>query len=174
MTIQQFIIKVDSEPTDDQVDAIFQWDDQPGVEGSPRERTGEVHFLRDAPNLLDAILTAVRDLEAIGLWPIGIEDDDYATLGDIARRIGRTREAVRLWTVGKVGPGGFPPPLTDADSRTTFYSWIQVAAWLNERMGYDIPQPDPTLHAANLMLQIRALKPLVPRLDELGGLLVAA
>lgn len=171
MSIHQFIVAVGSDPTDDQVEALFQLHDEPGAEGNPRTGLGWIHFLREAPNLMDAILSAVGDLETIGLRPVGIRDDDYVTLGDIARRIGRSRESVRLWAIGRVGPGDFPEPVSQDDSHTTFYRWIEVVFWLNGRMGFGLLHPDPTLHAANLALQLRALAPVVPRLDDLYDLL---
>jgi hypothetical protein len=38
-------------------------------------------------------------------------DQDLVSVRDIAQRVGRTRESVRLLVDGKRGPGNFPPPI---------------------------------------------------------------
>lgn len=173
MSVYQFVLVVDREPTEEQIDAIFEFEDEPAVISSPREGIGEVEFEREASTLADAVASAVRDLESVGLRPVRVKDQDLVTLADIAERVGRSREAVRLWSVGKVGPGGFPPPVTPGDAGTTFYRWSEVAPWLGERMGIEVEDAEPVLAAANLALQLRALAPRVRQMDVIRGLLAA-
>lgn len=163
MAVHRFTIVVDHEPTDDQVDTIFERFDDLGVGGSPREGIGFVSVDRRAESLSAAIESAVRDVESVGLRPMRIDDENHVTLGDIADRIGRSREIVRLWSVGRQGPGGFPPPVNIGD--TSFYSWAEVSVWLRERMGFNVPEVDPVLVAANHALQIRTLAPRIQRTD---------
>jgi hypothetical protein len=112
----------------------------------------------------------VRDLEAEGLRPARVDAGDWVTLADIGARVGRSRENVRLWAVGRYGPGGFPPPLNPGCD-TTFYSWAEVSVWLRERMGFDLPDDEPVLTAMNLALQLRRLAPRVTRMDLVRSLL---
>jgi len=162
MTGYPFVVIVDRVPTAAQVHALIALDDGPRVERVPREGIGRVRFRRPGPDLAGAIVSAVRDIEAVGLRPVRLIDYDWVTLADVARRIGRSRETVRLWSVGRIGPGGFPPPLNPG-RETLFFSWVEVAPWLREGMGLPVAVPDPLLTAANLALQLRALAP------RLGG-----
>jgi hypothetical protein len=172
VTPQQFTIVVDQVPTDEQVDAIFGRFDDLGIGGSPRKGIGYVAVHRSAPSLAEAIASAVRDVESVGLRPVRIDDDNSVTLGEIADRIGRSREAVRLWSTGQQGPGGFPPP-TNPGRSTSFYSWAEVAPWLRERMGLDVPDVEPVLAAANLALQLRSLAPRIQQMDVIQKLVAA-
>jgi hypothetical protein len=136
----------------------------------PRDGIGSISVRRDAPSLADAIASAVRDVEAAGLRPLRVAAEDWVTLADIAARIGRSREIVRLWSIGQQGPGGFPPPLNPGRD-TSFYSWAEVCPWLRRRMGYDLPDEEPVLVAMNLTLQLRQLAPRLTRMDIVRDLL---
>jgi hypothetical protein len=81
----------------------------------------------------------------------------------IADPVGKCRETVRLWSIGRLGPGGFPPPLNPG-SETSFYSWAEVAPWLRHA-GYDVQSEEPVLAAMNLALQLRHLTPRLSRID---------
>jgi hypothetical protein len=86
--------------------------------------------VREAPSLVDAIVQAVHEVESLGhlgLRVVGIHCEDLASLRDIAQRVGRTYESVRLLAVGKRGPGGFPAPLSTG--QWALYSWAEVSAW---------------------------------------------
>lgn len=108
--------------TDDEVDALFAAgcdDCTPEVSAS---RT-VLHFDRVAAALSDAIASAVVDVEAAGLVVDGVGAPDLVDVPEIAARVGRTRESVRLLAAGKRGPGGFPT------AEGGFYSWANVRAW---------------------------------------------
>jgi hypothetical protein len=70
------------------------------------------------------VARAVRDVEKTGLTALRIDTEDACTLANIGERIGRSREIVRLWSTGKQGPGGFPPPINPGRD-TLFYSWAE-------------------------------------------------
>jgi len=169
--LQQFALLIVREPTDDQLDVLFTRCGDITVEQDPRHDAVRITFDREAPSLVDAIVSAVRDLEVVGLDPTAVrDDDDLVTLADIAERVGRSPEAVRLWTVGRTGPGGFPQRLYRG-AGVAFYRWSLVAPWLQERMGLTLPDPEPTLTAINLALALRALSSQVPRMDAVRSLL---
>ena len=165
--VRRFALMVDRAPDaaqarDLEPAAVVLWDP-----GSGTVRLG-LHW--PAWSLTEAVVGAVRAVEATGLRVLRVDADDWVTAGDVARRIGRSRETVRLWAAGRMGPGGFPPPLNPGRD-TTFYSWAEVHAWLRHRGGLDLPDDEPVLVAANLVVQLRALLRRVPRARALLRLL---
>lgn len=94
-------------------------------------------FERQAPSFAEAILSAIKSVEgaSVGLTVERVDTDDAeVSTGQIAERLGVSRETVRLWATGKSGPTGFPPPVANV-GRTPVYRWADVAAWLRERRG---------------------------------------
>jgi hypothetical protein len=112
----------------------------------------------------DGILRAVRRCESSGLAPMRVWAHDWLTLAEIAERVGRSREIARLWSIGRVGPADFPPPLNPGGA-TSFYSWAEVGPWLR-RAGHAVPREEPMLAAMNLALQLRRLAPRITRMDS--------
>jgi hypothetical protein len=45
------------------------------------------------------------------------------------KRLGRTRESVRLLAAGERGPGGFPAPVSHLRTRNRLWRWSDVAVW---------------------------------------------
>jgi hypothetical protein len=173
MPVHVFTVVVDREPTDDELDRLLATSrDDPGIEVGPDSVF--VDFRREAPTLAEALVSAVRDLEAIGLRALRVIDEDLLTLADIADRIGRSRESVRRYAIGARGGGAFPPPVSpERDIGTAFYRWSEVAPWLRERLGMDVPDVDPSLVVANLVLQARWHRDRVPHMSVLTDLLAA-
>jgi len=87
-------------------------------------------FDRAAKNLIHAIATAVRDVQATGARVVRVEPDPLVSVSDIAERIDASRQAVSLWTLGKRGPGKFPAPVVRVNSDTPLWDWTGVARWL--------------------------------------------
>lgn len=149
-----FTLVLDRTPVDDELDKLFEagCDDATfGVE----KGLAIGGFDREAPSLAKAIGSAVRDIESVGFAVVRVLDEDLMTLADVADRIGQSRESVRRYATGERGPGGFPPPVNPVRDGTVFYRWIEVAPWLRDRLGLDIPEIDPALVYANLVLQAR-------------------
>jgi len=165
----QFALVVDRLPGPVELGALL---DAPGfaeVLWDPGNATVRLRFDCAAPIRVEAIVHAVRRVEAAGLRAVRVDAHDWVTLGDIAERIGRSRETVRLWAAGRLGPGGFPPPLNPGRD-TSFYSWAEVLPWLRQRLDVDLPAEEPVLAAANLAIQLRALASRVRRADLLREL----
>lgn len=122
-----------------------------------RRRGGnaQVTFPMNAPDM-SALLAAVDAVESVGLRTLRVVDNDWMTLGAIAARLGVSRETVRLWSLGRCGPGGFPPPLNPGQD-TSFYSWYAVATWLRGYRPRSLPAPNPAPVAVNLVLQLRQI-----------------
>lgn len=55
---------------------------------------------------------------------------ELVAISDIASKVCINREAVRLWTNGKRGPGGFPPPLDVVGDRMKVWAASDVHDWL--------------------------------------------
>lgn len=170
MAMYTFTIVLDRRPDDDEFAALYDagCDDAAfGVEqGVPI-----AEFDREAATLADAIATAVRDLESAGFTALRVMEEDLVTLADIAERVGQSRESVRRYATGERGPGGFPPPVNPMRAGTTFYRWSEVAPWIQSHLGVTVPDADPVLAVANLVLQARQHRYQVPHIAVLTDLL---
>ncbi|MDE2719436.1 hypothetical protein [Candidatus Palauibacter polyketidifaciens] len=114
-------------------------------------------FGREAASLSEAISSAVADAESVdGLRVVRIADPDLVSMSEIAARIGRSRECVRLWVNGKRGPGGFPAPLNSPHDRYRFWRWSDVEGWLRGALGGEPWSAEDHLRAAiNAALELR-------------------
>jgi len=128
---------------------------------TPRAGLATVVFTWAGTDLDAAVTGALREIELAGLRAVRVADNDWVTLMDIAGRIGRSRELVRLWSIGRTGPGGFPPPLNPG-AKTTYYSWLEVAAWLRDQAGVTVAEPEPALVIANLTVRLRSIRQQCP------------
>ncbi|HEX6499650.1 MAG TPA: hypothetical protein VF054_11555 [Micromonosporaceae bacterium] len=172
MDTHVFTLVLDRRPTDAELDGLFDagCDDATfGVEhGLP-----VAQFDREAPTLADAIASAVLAVESAGLVAVRVLDEDLVTLADVANRIGQSRESVRRYATGDRGPGGFPPPVNPARDGTVFYRWSEVAPWVRHHLRIDVPDTDPALVVANLVLQARQHRDQVEHMSALSDLLAA-
>jgi hypothetical protein len=65
-------------------------------------------------------------------------DQDLVSVSDIAHRVGRTRESVRLLVDNKRGPGSFPAPFGVIGGGTRIWPWSVVLEWLDQALGVDL------------------------------------
>jgi hypothetical protein len=120
-----------------------------------------LEFDRRAPSLPDALSAALKELgQALpDAQVLRVEQDDLATMANVAKRAARTPESVRLLVNGKRGPGGFPPAAGRLDARTKVWRWSDVAEWFADTL--DEPLPDTSdsafLQAFNDALEISRL-----------------
>lgn len=114
-------------------------------------------FDREASGLVEAVLSAVADIERVeGVEVVRIADAGLVSMADIAARTGRTREGVRLLVTGARGPGGFPPPITDPRSRYRLWRWSEVERWLAASLEEETTAvEDHALAAINAGLELR-------------------
>jgi hypothetical protein len=96
-----------------------------------REGVAYAEFARESDSLLDALLSAIRDVEVAGVGAKveHVEPDELVTMSDIARRLEVTREGVRKWVAGLRGPGNFPPPAGGLTGRSPLWHWTDVVQW---------------------------------------------
>jgi len=153
-TKHEFRLILDRLPDEDAVfDALFEAGCGDGTFGWVDELTF-VDFHRRADSYLEAVTSAIRNVESVP--PIHVErveTDDHLTMADIARRLGRTRESVRLLVEGKRGKGGFPRPHSGT-GRWRFWRWSDVASWISDLPSEEV-QRARTIAAANAALELR-------------------
>jgi hypothetical protein len=76
-------------------------------------------------------------------------DQDLVSVSDIAQRLGRTRESVRLLVDGKRGPGRFPPAIGAVGDGIRVWPWSVVLEWSDKVVGVDLGENGvPPLTAA--------------------------
>jgi hypothetical protein len=89
-------------------------------------------FDRDSESFERAVESAMEDIQRanVGVTGFRLENEDaVVSVAEIARRIGKTRQAVGYYVSGKRGRGQFPRPISD-NSGEPLYSWADVADWL--------------------------------------------
>ena len=157
MPIQHLTLIVDgtdlqSEPP---IDALFEAGCDDATVGQV-DGVQYVDFDREAESLGEAIISAVRDIEKVdGVQVTRVADAGLVSMTDIATRLGRTRESVRLLVTGARGPGGFPAPVTDPRGRYRLWRWSDVTRWLTTRLGDDTLPDDHFVTAINASLELR-------------------
>jgi hypothetical protein len=78
----------------------------------------------------DVVLSAIADVERIGLRVEHVEPDDYVSRAEIAKRIDKSREYVGQLASGATGHADFPPPVCSVSDRSPRWRWSDVAPWL--------------------------------------------
>ena len=120
-------------------------------------------FHRDAENLVEGVLSAIRDVEGIpGLRVVQAEPDTLVTAAEIAERLECSKEYVRLLARGERGSGRgirFPSPVSHVRGRHRLWRWADVAAWDRR----DEEARDAYAFAAiNALLDLRVLRQALP------------
>jgi hypothetical protein len=150
-TPYEFTLVVDRDPTE-LADQLFEVGDGDYVPEGPAPAL--VHVLQEATTLPAAIVAAVHAIESVGLAVVGLKSDDLVSAKEIAGRLGRTYESVRLLAGGQRGPGGFPAPLSDG--QWALYSWAEIADWFATHYGTAGPTAwDREVAAADHVIRAR-------------------
>jgi hypothetical protein len=126
-------------------------------------------FSRQAGSLAEAIETAIRDVRSVpGVAVLRVEPDELVTAAEIAARLGRSRESVRLLVSGERGPGSFPAPVSHLKLRGRLWLWSDVATWARNSLGLDVSGGDSTafIAALNDALELARLLPALSRPSE--------
>jgi hypothetical protein len=156
MTICEFTVYLDRALVDEDYDKLFDAgldDTTPGMQAG----RGILDVSREAPSLIDAIVSVATDAEAAGFAIVGVEENDLVSLKTVAERTGRSYEGVRLMALGRRGPGSFPAPLSG--DGWSLYSWADVAAWFSAGFGtaLGVSEHDRIMAAAGHVLRARGL-----------------
>ncbi|MEX2375951.1 MAG: hypothetical protein WD942_10275 [Dehalococcoidia bacterium] len=174
MTSHQFTLIVEGADLQDEavLDALF----EAGCDDATVGRIGPTQYLdfdREAETLADAVIEATEAIESAidGARVVHLDPDELVSMSEIAERISRTRESVRLLIKGDRGPGGFPAPATHLKSRNPLWAWTDVVTWLaatdpdgaqrESFVGRDA-KTAPFVAAFNATLRIRAVNKQLP------------
>jgi len=93
-------------------------------------------FDREAPTRVQAIMSALNDIRKVkDVYPVRIEPEELVTAAEIAERIGKSREAIRLLASGQRGRGDFPRPVSHLRFRNPLWRLPDVLAWTSSDPG---------------------------------------
>lgn len=92
-----------------------------------------LEFDREAESAEIAIKSALENIQSLGYKDLVVEEKGFSTLAEMAERAGMTRQALSLYAQNKRGDGSFPKPMYGLASKSTMYSWPEVATWLFEQ-----------------------------------------
>lgn len=120
--------------------------------------TGFGDFAREAPSLGQAVISAISAVESVsGLTVRRVEPDDLVTIPEIAERLNRSPESIRLLANGERGGGSFPPPISHLRTRHRLWRWTDVASWAGLADEETIANA-AWLVAANALLELRTVR----------------
>jgi len=157
MNEYSFTLQIDGPLTEERVRALYESGCGDMTFQGDETGPGSADVHREAPNFVDAILSAVSDIEHVrGLTVHGVENQELVGLADIAWRLDRTVESSRLLASGR-RRSGFPSPVVRR-RRGQLWRWSEVAAWANEHldMHFD-PHETDLIAAINASLEVRRL-----------------
>jgi len=121
-------------------------------------------FLRGGPSFESTLVSTILAVESVhGFVVRRVEPDDLVTAAEIATRLGRSRESIRLLVAGARGAGNFPAPVSHLRSRQRLWRWSEVAEWVGE-LDEDQRWRATVLAGVNAMLEYRRLDPRVHQL----------
>jgi predicted DNA-binding transcriptional regulator AlpA len=158
MTEHPFTLTIRGALTDARLDALF----EAGCDDATFSTKGELtfgEFDRDAPSLLDAVLSAIVAVESVDDGPFGevlhVDPDELVWASEIAERTGRSRQSIDMLIRGQRGPGNFPAPVSHA-TRNPLWRWSEVEAWFAVYEGRPVDRErSAVLGALNGALQVR-------------------
>ena len=159
MPTHHFTLIVDGTDLQDEsvIDRLFEAGCDDALVGST-DGVQFIDFDRDAASLDVAVLSAVSDVEQVrGVQVIRLAGAGLVSIADIAARVGRTRESVRLLVSGARGPGNFPAPVTDPRARYRLWRWADVQRWFEGQFGEDAlgAREEHLRSAINACLELR-------------------
>jgi hypothetical protein len=166
MSDYSFALLIDGPLTEERVRGLYEagCDDMTFQGNESGHSSADVH--REASNLVEAVLSAVTDIESVpGLTVLGVENQELVGLADIAWRLDRSMESVRLLASGR-RRSGFPLPAVRR-RRGQLWRWSEVAAWANEHLGTHFDPDEAELIAAiNATLDLRRLATRIPERER--------
>jgi hypothetical protein len=161
MSEYSFTLVIEGDDVESHLDELF----EAGCEDATFGSVDGVHYAefdREAKTLSRAISSALADVESVpGLVVRRVEPDDLVTASEIAERLGRTRESVRLLIAGKRGAGDFPAPVSHLRSRNRLWRWSDIVEWSDETSPAEVDRAR-LIAAFNAALELRTKEPDLP------------
>ena len=175
MAEYEFTLVIDG-PLDDEdtINALFDAGCDDATFGSI-SNTGFGDFAREASSLGLAVISAIANVESVpGLRVRRVEPDDLVTIPEIAERLGRTPESIRLLANGERGGGTFPAPVSHLRTRSRLWRWSDIVAWA-ELGDEETVEQAALFVAVNALLELRMVSGWVDQLllKELQNTLAA-
>ncbi|ACK65981.1 conserved hypothetical protein [Rippkaea orientalis PCC 8801] len=137
-----------------------------------------LEFDREATSFREAVISAIHQIETINdvIRVERIEPDDLVTASEIARRINKSREYIRLLIQGERGKGEFPLPISGMSNKSLLWSWVKVTQWLKQNQLIDDESVKIAQDIAdfNHLLFYRKDESVFSRINTLNKLLSAA
>jgi hypothetical protein len=158
-----FTLILDRDP-DEFLDELFEAGCDDALFGEV-DGTHYAEFTREAPTLAAAVASAITNVHSVGeVRVLRVEPDDIVTVSEIADRLGRTRESVRLLVGGQRGSADFPMPFSHSRERNRLWRWTDVLAWADS---HGLVQ-SVDLASARTVAAVNAALELDMRLTQLG------
>lgn len=163
METYEFTLILTGDITEEQTVKLYDsgWD----LTISSRYGTGLIDVTCEAETAVAGISAAIRLLGDLGLQVRRIEPDDLVTIPEIAERLSRTPESIRLLANGERGGGRFPLPVSHLVSRHRLWRWSDVARWEGSLSDEDIRTAD-TIAAFNALLELSEIEQRDPEMME--------
>ena len=126
---------------EEHADALFEAGCGDALFGERGGRLQYADFDREADSFAHAVGSAIHAIESTvpGTKVVRVEPDDVVTLTGIAARVGRSKESVRLLSIGQRGPKEFPAPLSWVAGKNALWLWSDVAEWFRTKLDEDLP-----------------------------------
>jgi hypothetical protein len=157
MKRHMFTLLFERADVSDILDALFEAGCDDAIFG---EREGQAYadFDRSAASFPEAVISAIDDVERAtpNLQVTRVEPEVLVSAADIAARMDRSRESIRLLVEGRRGPGSFPYPALWVGDRP-FWQWADVASWFESYLGQPVADRDDAefIAAMNGALEMR-------------------
>lgn len=106
-------------------------------------------YVEDGADAVAAACDAANRIDHLTRGKVVRVDEDLVGISDIAQRTGLHRETVRLLTLGKRGPGGFPAhrgTLGSGNHSARVWHWSDVLPWLHEHYSLCLDEQPLTQH----------------------------
>jgi len=156
--------------TDEMADRLYEAGCDDGTVGMRGGRI-TITFAREAPTMLDALTSAIRDVRKAGFEVDRIAECELISQADIARRTGRVRQQIGQWASGSRPPKGFPPPACYSASDSPLWRWAEVAHWLyvNDLAGKELWDDAEAIATVDAALHYQGCRQVDPRFDAIVG-----
>src|ERR1041385_6775088 len=167
MSEYSFTLLIDGSRNEERLRALYEAGcDDMTFEGDESGGRSSADVHREAANLMEAVRSAVTDIERVpGLAVVAVADQELVGLADIAWRLDRSPESVRLLASGR-RRSGFPSPAVRR-LRGQLWRWSEVAAWANRHLGMAFDPAEADLVAAiNATLALRRLATRLPERER--------
>lgn len=151
----EFVLKFAlQDPNDDPeafVNVLFEAGCDDATVGLGQPGKVALSFTREAPSALDAVSSAIADVQkAIPGTKLIEATPDFVGLTDIANLVGCSRQNIRKIMISNMAV--FPPPIHDGN--TAIWHLAKVLKWLSERRSFKIEEQLFEVSLVNMQINI--------------------